>query len=378
MQTLKKIMFTTLALLSFLSLTGFLILQQGTFGKSPAGERLSRIERSPNYRDGSFQNLSPTPVQAEEASFFGMLYDFFNKSKRNQPEGPIPYVQTNLKDFAPEQPAVIWFGHSSYLIKAGKKNILVDPVFSGHASPFSFLVKAFAGANHYQSADLPEIDMLVITHDHYDHLDHTTISEIKDRVGHFYAPLGVGAHLEDWGVPAHKITELDWWESASREEFRLTATPARHFSGRGLRRGKTLWTSYVLEMPNHKLYLGGDSGYDTHFKNIGQRLGPFDLAILETGQYNKNWPFIHMMPEQTVQAAKDLGAKLLFPVHLGKFALALHDWDEPLNRVVKSALEQQQAITTPMIGEPIVLGQAPPAREWWKNKAAPFTGTTVQ
>lgn len=371
MQILKKIMLTTLVLLCVLSLSGFLIMQQGTFGKTPEGERLARIEKSPNYRDGAFQNLSPTPVQAEDASFWGMLYDFFNKSARNQPGEPIPYVQTDLRSFSPEQPAVVWFGHSSYLIKTANKNILVDPVFSGYASPFSFMVKAFEGANHYQASDLPDIDLLVITHDHYDHLDHGTINEIKDRVGHFYVPLGVGAHLEDWGVPARKITELDWWEEASWQEFKLTATPARHFSGRGLRRGKTLWTSYALELPGHKIFLGGDSGYDSHFKTIGERLGPFDLAILETGQYNKNWPFIHMMPEQTVQAARDLGASLLFPVHLGKFALALHDWDEPLNRVVASAHQQQQAITTPLIGEPIVLGQPAPVQEWWKKISQP-------
>jgi L-ascorbate metabolism protein UlaG (beta-lactamase superfamily) len=366
MKILKKIMIATLLITSFLFGGGLLFLQQSPFGKTPEGKRLARIQQSPNYQDGSFQNLSPTPVQAENASFFGMLVDFFSKSKNTQPAGLIPSVKTDLKALAAEQPAVIWFGHSSYLIKTKGKNILVDPVFSGYAAPVSFMVKSFKGANTYAASDLPEIDMLVISHDHYDHLDYETITALKSKVKHFYVPLGVGAHLEDWGVAESQITELDWWESARLEELTLTATPARHFSGRGITRGKALWASYVLETPAHKIYIGGDSGYDTHFKAIGDRFGAIDLAILETGQYNKNWPYIHMMPEQTVQAAQDLKARVLFPVHLGKFALALHDWDEPLNRVVKSAAAQQVTITTPRIGEPILLDHQYPATSWWK------------
>ncbi|MFC5269158.1 MBL fold metallo-hydrolase [Adhaeribacter terreus] len=366
MKLLKHIMITALIIASLLSMTGFMAMQQGPFGKTPKGKRLERIQQSPNYRNGSFQNLSETPVQAEEASFFGMMYDFFNKSKSTQPADSIPHVKSDLKTFSTEKPTIFWFGHSSYLIKTNGKNILVDPVFSGYAAPFSFMVKAFKGANNYAVKDLPEIDMLVISHDHYDHLDHQTITALKDRVKHFYVPLGVGAHLENWGIAEDKITELDWWEATSFENLKLTATPARHFSGRGLSRGKSLWASYVLETPEHKIYIGGDSGYDSHFKAISEKFGPMDIAILETGQYNKNWPYIHMMPEQTVQAAQDLHAKVLFPVHLGKFALALHDWDEPLHRVVKAAAENQVKITTPIIGEPIILDQQYPDKQWWK------------
>ncbi len=367
MKILKKIMLTTLLITSLLSLAGFIFIQQGPFGKTPKGQRLERIRKSPNYRNGSFQNLSPTPVQAENASFAGMMYDFINKSKNTQPSDSIPFVKTDLKHFKAEKPSIFWFGHSSYLIKTNGKNILVDPVFSGYAAPVSFMVKAFKGANRYQASDLPDIDMLVISHDHYDHLDYETITALKDRVRHFYVPLGVGAHLENWGVEPLKITELDWWEAAAHENLKLTATPARHFSGRGLSRGKSLWASYVLETPEHKIYIGGDSGYDSHFKAIGDKFGPIDIAMLETGQYNKNWPYIHMMPEQTVQAAQDLNANVLFPVHLGKFALALHDWDEPLHRVSKAATEKQVKLTTPLIGEPIVLDTDYPAQPWWEK-----------
>lgn len=366
MRLLKKIMLYSFIILTVLSLAGFMFMQQGTFGKTPNGKRLTRVQNSPNYKDGSFQNLSKTPVQAENASFVGMLYDFFTKSKDTKPSQPIPFVKSDLKRFAADKPALFWFGHSSYLIKSGEKNILVDPVFSGYASPVSFMVKAFEGANNYTSADFPEIDLLVISHDHYDHLDHETILALNKQVKHYVVPLGVGAHLERWGIAEDKITELDWWEAATFGEVKLTATPARHFSGRGLSRGKSLWASYVLEMPAHRVYLGGDSGYDAHFKQIGEAYGPFDLAILETGQYNKNWPYIHMMPEQTVQASLDLRAEVLFPVHLGKFALALHDWDEPLHRVTESAREKQVTLTTPMIGEPVLLGTEYPAKQWWK------------
>ncbi|GHA56204.1 L-ascorbate metabolism protein UlaG, beta-lactamase superfamily [Pontibacter akesuensis] len=360
-------MLTVFLIATVLSVSGFMFMQQGTFGSAPNGKRLERIQNSPNFRNGSFQNLTETPMQAEDASMVGMLFSFFNKPKNTSPSTPIPFVTSDLKAAGTESPSIYWFGHSSYLIKTKAYNVLVDPVFSGYASPVSFMVKAFEGANTYAASDMPQIDVLVLTHDHYDHLDYNTISALKDSVAHFVVPLGVGAHLEDWGVAESKITELDWWETANYKELTFTATPARHFSGRGLARGKSLWTSYVLQMPKHKIYIGGDSGYEEHFKEIGSKFGSFDLAILENGQYNKNWPYIHMMPEQVVQAAKDLQAEVLFPVHSGKFALALHAWNEPLQRVVKSASESQLKVTTPMIGEPIVIGERYPATQWWTN-----------
>jgi L-ascorbate metabolism protein UlaG (beta-lactamase superfamily) len=340
-------------------------------GKAPAGLRLQRIKRSPNYNGKNFQNLVHTDVMRKDVSMFKLFRELSNRPATATPPKPLPSVQTDLHTLPDDQATLIWFGHSSYLLK------IVDPVFSGNASPVSFFAKAYPGANVYGVHDMPEIlEAVLLTHDHYDHLDYKTIVELKTRVNHFYTSLGVGAHLEYWGIESHRITELDWWESVSFDEtgrpadngytaFTLTATPGRHFSGRGLKRGGAIWSSFVLQAPGYRLFLGGDSGYEQHFKTIGDRFGPFDLAILECGQYHDNWPYIHMMPEQTVQAVIDLKAKTLLPVHWGKFTLALHPWDEPIHRVTAAATQAGVNITTPRIGEVVVVNRSYPNTAWY-------------
>ena len=337
------------------------------FGKTPTGPRLQRIRHSSHYNNGSFQNLVPTDVTAKNASILKMLREYRNRPADTKPPKPLPSVHTDLSTLPNDQASIVWFGHSSYLLKIAGTHILVDPVFSGNASPVSFFAKAFPGSNVYGVDQMPAtLEAVLLTHDHYDHLDYKTILQLKDRTNHFYTSLGVGAHLEFWGVDPSRITELDWWESCRMESgFTLTATPARHFSGRSLKRGAATWSSFVLEAPGYKLFLGGDSGYEQHFKAIGDRFGPFDLAILECGQYGKNWPFIHMLPEQTVQAARDLRAATLFPVHWGKFTLALHPWDEPIRRVTAAAASVRLPITTPRIGEPILINQKYPNEPWY-------------
>lgn len=356
-------------------------------GKAPAGARLQRIRRSPNYDGKTFRNLVPTEVTRKGVSFFRMLREFSNRPKDTVPPKPIPSIQTNLKGLPEGQASIVWFGHSSYLLKIGKTHILVDPVFSGNASPFTFFAKAFPGSNGYGVEDMPEtLEAVLLTHDHYDHLDYKTILQLKTRANHFYTSLGVGAHLEYWGVPPEQITELDWWDSISFDEtgrpdtgsatngagwpgntgpITLTATPGRHFSGRAFKRGGAIWSSFVLQTAGYKLFLGGDSGYERHFKTIGERFGPFDLAILECGQYHENWPFIHMMPEETVQAARDLKATTLMPVHWGKFTLSLHPWNEPIRRVTAAAQKAGQPITTPRIGEIIDVNRHYPNDAWY-------------
>ncbi len=363
-------MILILVIVAVLVLITILFMQQASFGKLPSGERLERIKRSPQYGKGSFQNQSSTPQLTGGVSLFTVIRDFlFGKHERKQPDRILPSVKRELVARpSSAQPELTWFGHSSYLLQVNQLNILVDPVFSERTSPVQYAgTKAFAGSNVYTAADMPAIDILLITHDHYDHLDYGTIMQLKDKVKLFVTSLGVGAHLEYWGIPPGKIRELDWWENTRiTNDTAFTATPSRHFSGRGFKRNQTLWSSFVLETGSYRIYLGGDSGYDQHFKVIGERFGPFDLAILEDGQYNVYWANIHMMPEETAQAAVDLKAKILFPVHWGKFALATHPWDESIQRVLKQSEALKVKVITPQIGERIVLDNSHRYTHWWQ------------
>ncbi len=338
-----------------------------TFGKDPSGADLKKIQQSPNYRNGKFQNAVPTEMFAEGASMIKTLWRFVNKPKTSRPPKPLPSVKTDLKNIASAKPLIVWFGHSSYFIRINGINILIDPVFSGYAAPFSFLNKSFAATHVYTVDDMPVIDVLLITHDHYDHLDYETVTKLRSKVKRVYTSLGVGSHLASWGYDKNIITELDWWQSADiANDLQLTAAPARHFSGRGFKRFTTLWSSFILQTNTYKMYIGGDSGYSASFKEIGDRFGPFDIAILENGQYNIAWRQIHTLPEETVQACIDLRAKVLLPVHWAKFDIALHPWDEPIKRLTAKAKELNVPVTTPQIGEPVLIGEAYPASRWWE------------
>lgn len=337
-------------------------------GKNPSGERLERVKSSSNYRDEIFQNQSVTEVMAEKGSFIKTFIKFMNKPKTVIPPHKLPSIKTDLKNLPDGEPVLVWFGHSSYLIKIDGKHILVDPVFSGFASPVRLnSAKNFDGSNVYGVEDMPPIDVLLITHDHYDHCDYETVLKLAPTVKHIVTSLGVGSHLEYWGIDGKKVTELDWAEQTEKDGLKFIAAPARHFSGRGFKRAKTLWSSFILKTSKHSFYLGGDSGYDSHFKKIGAEYGPFDLAILESGQYNEAWKSIHMMPEETVMASIDVKAERLLPVHWGKFSLSLHPWNEPIERVVKKAEAVNVKITTPKIGEPIIIGEKYPEQKWWRE-----------
>jgi L-ascorbate metabolism protein UlaG (beta-lactamase superfamily) len=334
----------------------------------PAAERLERVKASPNYRDGKFRNIHHTPDLTEGHNLWEVSYEFlFKRRPDRQPPRPIPAVYSDLKQLSKAEDVLVWFGHSSYFLQINGKTFLVDPVFSGYAAPISASNKAFPGADIFKVSDLPPIDVLLITHDHYDHLDFQTVLQLKGQVQQVVCGLGVGAHLEHWGYAAEQVTELDWWEQKELAPgFTLSATPARHFSGRGLQRNRSLWLSFVLQTPTMKLFLGGDSGYDTHFEDIGSKYGPFDLAILENGQYDPKWKYIHMQPAEVLMAAKDLQAKRLLPVHSAKFAMANHGWDEPLKTI--TSLAQDMPLLTPMIGEIVYLDRQDQGFEaWWTN-----------
>jgi L-ascorbate metabolism protein UlaG (beta-lactamase superfamily) len=340
-----------------------IILIRPSFGSAPSGASLQRLRESGNYRKGSFHNSSETQMMT--GSLLETLREFVT-SKDTRPRLPLPSVKAPLPA-ATDQPELVWFGHSSYLLYIGGKTILVDPVFSANASPVPGFAGSFGGTGVYTVADLPEIDLVLITHDHYDHLDHATIVKLLGKAKRFCAPLGVGSHLRYWGVSPEKIQELDWWQSVSvLPGVQLTAAPARHFSGRGISRNKTLWASYILEAEDVKLYIGGDSGYDSHFRTIGEKHGPFDLVMLECGQYDRKWKYIHMMPEETVQACVDLKGRVLLPVHWGKFTLAVHPWSDPVQRALKKADELNVTVTTPLIGERVTINGMYPSTRWWE------------
>lgn len=332
------------------------------FGKNPAK---AQIQHSANYKENAFQNLEYTVMLTEEASFYKMTKDLIAGNKKRVPDKLIPSIKTNLNQL--KEDSITWLGHSSYHLYFAGKHILVDPVFSGYAAPFSFMIKAFEGSNTYQPNDIENIDLLILTHDHYDHLDYHTLLKLKSKIKHICCSIGIASHLIYWGFDAKIIDELDWWQSTQIDnEIRLTATPARHFSGRGIKRAQTLWSSFVIENKQRKLFLGGDSGYGNHFADIGQKFDNFDLAILECGQYNEKWPMIHMQPEQTVQAGIDLNAKNILPVHWGKFALAYHDWGEPINRFTKKAIDLNVKHITPQIGESYFFDKPHETKAWWK------------
>lgn len=345
-------------------------MKQSKFGKKAAGARLEIMHKSSNFEDGKFVNLQHTPAIAEGYTTLGLTFSyFFNKDERRRPVEMIPSVKTELLNLPIDKDLLVWFGHSSYFIQIDGKRILVDPVFSGNASPFKGTVKSFTGTDLYSVEDIPAIDYLFISHDHYDHLDYETIIKLKLKIKKIICGLGVGAHFEHWGYDVKNIIEKDWNETIELGNgFFVHTTPARHFSGRGFSRNNTLWMSYVLQTPTIKIFIGGDSGYGTHFADIGDKYGPIDLAILENGQYNAAWRYIHTLPDEVLKAAKDLKAKQLLPVHSSKFVLAHHPWDEPLSKVseLNSQLEEPFSLVTPIIGELVFLKDNKQVfKQWW-------------
>ena len=367
-RALKRLLIAVLSLIALLAVVTFFYMKQNKFGKSPAGERLEKIQQSPHYKDGKFQNLRFTPSLTEGHSIFEVTWEvLFKKSPRRRPADSLPSVKTDLLNLSSDKNVLVWFGHSSYFMQIDGKRMLVDPVLSGNASPIPGTTRSFSGADIYTADDLPDIDYLFISHDHYDHLDYETIVKLRPRIRKVICGLGVGAHFEHWGYSKEQLIEKDWHESLEPDSgFVIHTTPARHFSGRGFTRNNTLWMSYVVQTPSLKLYIGGDSGYDTHFADIGEKFGPFDLVMIDNGQYDAKWKYIHTQPEEALQAARDLKAKRLFPVHSSKFMRANHPWDEPLSRISAANKDVGIPLVTPAIGEAVDLQNAEQTfRQWW-------------
>lgn len=339
-----------------------------SFGRKPDAKRKKAFDAIPNYKNGQFQNPVPTPSFSEDSNMLKAMREFMRRHVDTVPVLPLPIVKTDLHQLDRSENILAWFGHSSYYLQVEGCRILVDPVFSNNASPIPGSVVAFKGPDQFRVDDIPECDLLLISHDHWDHLDYDSIRKLKGRVGKVICGLGVAQHFEYWGWDPALLIEKNWHEAViAFPDIQLTLTPARHFSGRGFSRNISLWTSFVLETSKRKLFLGGDSGYGPHFKEIGAQYGPFDLAILECGQYNKNWPFIHSFPEELITEAQELRATCLMPVHHSKFKLAQHPWYEPLQDVVAAADKAQIPVATPRMGELVKLDQLDQSwPAWWE------------
>ena len=328
--------------------------------------------------NGTFENLAPVHGLSFADGLKGMWHFLMDKSAESVPDIAIPLQPLTRDELLVAADNTLWrLGHSTVLIKLAGKFWITDPVFTERASPFSF-----AGPKRFHqppiaSADLPPLEAVILSHDHYDHLDKATVLALAAHTRWFLTPLGVGDRLQAWGIPAAKIRQLDWWQSTQLDAVTFTATPAQHFSGRSLSdRNRTLWASWVIAAPQAKLFFSGDSGYFDGFKAIGEHFGPFDLTLIENGAYDQAWAGVHMQPEQSLQAHRDLGGKWLVPIHNGTFDLALHAWREPLERISALAEAQQVNISTPRFGEPVDIMQPQSRAAWWR--AEPATQQTAQ
>tara|TARA_Y100001960_G_scaffold318376_1_gene388096 strand:+ start:543 stop:1730 length:1188 start_codon:yes stop_codon:yes gene_type:complete len=336
------------------------------FGASKILMNKDKINKLDNYNNEKFSVDESTDGNITLSTFIKF---FMPKNTEPGKELPIVKLDKNYFDKTISQTRLTWFGHSTVMLEIDKKKLLIDPVLSDYASPVKgyFVKPRYQPGLPLQAEDLPNIDAVLISHDHYDHLDYETIIKLKDKVSNFFVPLGVGSHLLEWGVDKSKIIELNWWEDVKFEELTLSFAPTRHFSGRGLtNKNSTLWGSWVIAGTEHNLYFSGDSGYSKYFKQIGDKYGPFDLTMVECGQYNEDWHSIHMTPEESVQANIDLQGDVMIPIHWSAFTLSLHTWNEPVKRAAKHAEKLKVNMLTPKIGQSIIIGEDNQTTDWWK------------
>lgn len=342
------------------------------FGGNATKDQKETYKHLANYFNGKFVNEIPTRVVINSSDSASTNTDSNEDAKDRNPAGQIPVSVIDWIKIKSEKDSLTWFGHSTFLLSIDNKKLLIDPMLGPIASPVSF-----AGIKRYKYSkdimlhsidEMPPIDAVFISHDHYDHLDYQSIVKLKSKVAHFFVPLGVSAHLIRWGVPKDKITELNWREETEYQGLTVALTPARHYSGRGiLDRDKTLWGGWVILGKNIRLYTSGDSGYGPHFNEIGKKYGPFDITLIEGGQYDQRWPDIHMTPEQSVQANVEVKGKNMMLMHWGAFTLANHSWKEPIDRALKEAKKEGVNLITPQTGETVLFDSDLyiPFSSWW-------------
>ena len=376
MKKLFKILFYLLIIVIVFAISIYLFMKTPVFGALPSGKSLEKVKNSKNYIDGEFRNKEKTELltDTKKTPIKRLLEFAFEKDPEGTvPKIALPSVKTDLKTLDPNEDLIVWFGHSSLVIKIAGKKILVDPVFSKYASPVPFSNKAFEGTNIYTVDDLPEIDILLITHDHYDHLDYPTVKKLKEKVAKVIVPLGVDAHFLRWDFDEEKIVTVDWDDEVTIDDnLKIYALETRHFSGREFsNRNQSLWVSYLIEEKYndnlYRLFLSGDGGYSPRFKGFKEKFQNIDLAVMEAGQYNEEWALIHSLPEDIIKEVRDMEVTKLFPIHNSKFKLSKHPWDEPLRKLDDFTINTSIQLLTPMIGEKLYLHKENSFKKWWEN-----------
>ena len=335
----------------------FYYINRPEFGRLPSGGRLEKILASPHYFTDHFECLTPVSVMSEDDSekenrIVATMKFLFGDKKGLIPSTPIPTDKTNILTLDKNINCAIWMGHSTIYLQLDGRRILLDPVFSSYASPVFFVNRAFEGSNIYAAEDFRAIDILAITHDHWDHLDYPSIMALKPKIKKILCPLGVGEYFEQWGFDTANIIEEDWDSVVDfGENFQIHILPSQHFSGRLLTQNPTQWCAFAFITQSGKIFCSGDGGYGNHFKDIGNKFGGFDFAFMENGQYNKAWHAIHLLPEETAAASEDIRAKKVIPIHGGKFALARHEWNDPYISLTAASIGKNYKLLTPKIGE---------------------------
>lgn len=339
------------------------------FGAQPDSSEIDKLSKSPQWKGKIFENQIETTMDTGIKNIPGILYKQLFDRKGRSPIKSIPFVPFDADQWnADDKPRFVWYGHSVLLLKLNGKNFLIDPMLGPDAAPVApFKIKRFSNNTLIIIDDLPPLDAILITHDHYDHLDLASIKKLKGKSDQWFVGLGVKRHLVKWGIKSEAIQEFDWWDKTTFEGIEITYTPSRHFSGRGTSdRAKSLWGGFSFITDSFKVYWSGDGGEGPHFKEVGERLGPFDWAFMENGQYNELWHAIHMYPEEAVIAGIESKSQVLTPVHWAGFPLALHHWKDPIERFVSEAVKQGQPISTPRIGEIVDMTSEVITNEWWQ------------
>jgi len=353
--------------LIILIIIGFLYMQHSKFGRNPTGDRFELVKQSPNYKDGKFRNLIDKPGMTEGSNIVAEVYKTFFKTILNrEPIDIIPSTKTDLQSLDLNNDVIVWFGHSTIYMQLHGKKFLIDPVMSGKASPLPWGTRAYKGTDIYTVDDLPEIDYVLISHDHYDHLDYETILKLKDRTKYIVLGLGVGEHFESWGYPKEKLIEKHWGDKVELGDgITIITETSHHGSGRALAGSKNLWVSFIIQSPERKIFYSGDGCYDKHFADIGKKYGPFDWALMENGQYDPAWHSVHCHPDEVAKATEELGARNMIPVHHSKFSLAKHAWYEPITSISAYSQNRNYRLATPMIGELVQLDNEQQSFKQW-------------